>query len=178
MNTHFRVFTSYNNLQDLCDFIHVLRFVTVSKCQKSPKLMNIVIWGDNNPWCSFNVKFQSKLSLERDMREACYEHWILNFPMLIFYQVFVIRGYFILTISQLGFCRCRFWCAVPRQGKEGMWEQTGNISGDTPRLILKLDCKFFPYNLWIKMSIPPIFIAWFYSFAQVNQGSQLHIVRI
>jgi hypothetical protein len=30
-------------LQYLCDFIHVLIFVTVSKCRKSPKLTNIVI---------------------------------------------------------------------------------------------------------------------------------------
>ena len=49
---------------------------------------------------------------------ACYEHCILTFTMLIVWKVFVIRGYFILTISQLGFCRCRFWCAVPRQGKK------------------------------------------------------------
>jgi hypothetical protein len=29
----------------LCDFILVLIFVTVSICQKSPKLTNIVIYG-------------------------------------------------------------------------------------------------------------------------------------
>jgi hypothetical protein len=45
MNTHFKVFASYNSLQYLCDFIHVLMFVTVSKCRKSPKLTNIVING-------------------------------------------------------------------------------------------------------------------------------------
>ena len=43
MNTHFKVFASYNILQYLCDFIHVLIFVNVSKCQKNPKLTNIVI---------------------------------------------------------------------------------------------------------------------------------------
>jgi hypothetical protein len=43
MNTRFKVFASYNILQYLCDFIHVLIFVTVSKCRKSPKLTNIVI---------------------------------------------------------------------------------------------------------------------------------------
>ena len=43
MNTWFKVFASYNILQYPCDFIHVLIFVTVSKCRKSPKLMNIVI---------------------------------------------------------------------------------------------------------------------------------------
>jgi hypothetical protein len=43
MNTRFKVFASYNILQYLCDFIHVLIFVTVSKCQKSPKLTNIEI---------------------------------------------------------------------------------------------------------------------------------------
>src|ERR1700736_1778960 len=43
MNTHFEVFASYNILQYLSDFIHVLIFVTVSKCRKSPKLTNIVI---------------------------------------------------------------------------------------------------------------------------------------
>jgi len=31
MNTRFKVFASYNILQYLCDFIHVLIFVTVSK---------------------------------------------------------------------------------------------------------------------------------------------------
>ena len=44
MNTRFKVFASYNILQYLCDFIHVLIFVTVSKCRKSPKLTNIVIY--------------------------------------------------------------------------------------------------------------------------------------
>ena len=42
MNTHFKVFASYNILQNLYDIIHVLIFATVSKCQKSPKLTNIV----------------------------------------------------------------------------------------------------------------------------------------
>jgi hypothetical protein len=45
MNTRFKVFASYNILQYLCDFIHVLIFITVSKCRKSPKLTNIVIIG-------------------------------------------------------------------------------------------------------------------------------------
>jgi len=43
MHIRLKVFASYNILQYLCDFIHVLIFVTVSKCRKSPKLMNIVI---------------------------------------------------------------------------------------------------------------------------------------
>jgi hypothetical protein len=43
MNSRFKVFASYNILQYLCDFIHVLIFVTVSKGRKSPKLMNIVM---------------------------------------------------------------------------------------------------------------------------------------
>jgi hypothetical protein len=42
MNTRFKVFASYNILQNPCDFIHVLIFVTVSKCQKNPKLTNIM----------------------------------------------------------------------------------------------------------------------------------------
>ena len=54
MNTHFKVFSSYNILQYLCDFIHVLIFVIVSKCRKSPKLTNIVIvvWSFLNT-CTF-----------------------------------------------------------------------------------------------------------------------------
>ena len=44
MNTCFKVFASYYILQHLCEFIHVLIFVTLSKCQISPKLMNIVIY--------------------------------------------------------------------------------------------------------------------------------------
>ena len=47
MNTRFKVFTSYNILQYLSDFIHVLIFGPISKCQKSPKLMNIVIKTQN-----------------------------------------------------------------------------------------------------------------------------------
>jgi hypothetical protein len=43
MNTRFKVFANYNILQYLRDFIHVLIFVTVSKCRKSPKLTSIVI---------------------------------------------------------------------------------------------------------------------------------------
>jgi hypothetical protein len=34
MNTHFKIFASYNILQYMCDFIHVLIFVTVSKFRK------------------------------------------------------------------------------------------------------------------------------------------------
>ena len=37
------IFASYNILKYLCDFIHVIIFVTVSKCRKNPKLTNIVI---------------------------------------------------------------------------------------------------------------------------------------
>jgi len=44
MNTHFKLFASYNILQYLCDFIDVPIFVTVLKCWKSPKLTNIVIY--------------------------------------------------------------------------------------------------------------------------------------
>ena len=43
MNTHFKVFASYNISQYVCHFIHALIFVTVSKCRKSPKLTNVVI---------------------------------------------------------------------------------------------------------------------------------------
>ena len=43
MNTRFKVFASYNILQYMYGYIHVLIFVTVSKCRKSPKLRNIVI---------------------------------------------------------------------------------------------------------------------------------------
>ena len=38
MNTRFKVFASYSILQYLCDFIHVLMFVTVSKCQKNSQI--------------------------------------------------------------------------------------------------------------------------------------------
>jgi hypothetical protein len=47
MNTRFKVVASYNILQYLCDFIHVLILVTVSKCRKSPKLTNIVIYAED-----------------------------------------------------------------------------------------------------------------------------------
>ena len=42
MNIRFKVFAAYNILQNLCDYIHVLIFVIVSKSRKSPKLTNIV----------------------------------------------------------------------------------------------------------------------------------------
>jgi hypothetical protein len=38
MNTRFKEFASYNILQYLCDFIHVLIFVTVSKCSKKSQI--------------------------------------------------------------------------------------------------------------------------------------------
>ena len=38
MNTRFKVFASYNILQCLCDFIHVLIFVIISKCQKKSQI--------------------------------------------------------------------------------------------------------------------------------------------
>ena len=41
-----KVFTSYNIVQSLCDFVHVLMFVNVSKCQKNPKLTNTVLRTD------------------------------------------------------------------------------------------------------------------------------------
>jgi hypothetical protein len=40
MNTRFKVIASYNILQYLCDFIHVLIFVIVSKCQKKKSQLN------------------------------------------------------------------------------------------------------------------------------------------
>ena len=38
MNTRFKVFASYNILQYLYDFIRVLVFVIVSKCQKKSQI--------------------------------------------------------------------------------------------------------------------------------------------
>ena len=38
MSTRFKVFASYNILEDLCDFIHVLIFVTVSKSRKKSQI--------------------------------------------------------------------------------------------------------------------------------------------
>ena len=38
MNTRFKIFASYNILQYLCDFIHVLIFVSVSKCWKKSQI--------------------------------------------------------------------------------------------------------------------------------------------
>ena len=63
MNICFKVFASYNILQYLCDFIHVLIFVTVSKCRNSPKLTNKVIniyhykllCGSTTPYIVFGI---------------------------------------------------------------------------------------------------------------------------
>ena len=64
MNTRFKVFASYNILQYLCDFIHVLIFVTVSKCRKGPKLMNIVM-KMNSHKCDLNFMIvQTNLALD------------------------------------------------------------------------------------------------------------------
>ena len=51
MNTRFKIFTSYNILQNPCNFIHVLIFVTVLKCRKSPKLTNIVTMASHPTKC-------------------------------------------------------------------------------------------------------------------------------
>ena len=59
MNNRFKVFASYNILQDPCDFIHVLIFVTVSKCRKSPKLTNIVIGIHAKPWVKRLQQFRT-----------------------------------------------------------------------------------------------------------------------
>ena len=50
MNTRFKVLASDNILQYMCDLIHVLIFVTFSKCRKSPKLTNIGIWDLHIMW--------------------------------------------------------------------------------------------------------------------------------
>ena len=42
MNTRFKIFASSNILQYMCEFLHVMMFVNVSKFPKSPKLTNIV----------------------------------------------------------------------------------------------------------------------------------------
>jgi hypothetical protein len=39
MNTRFKVFASYNILQYLCDFIHILIFVTISKMPKKSQII-------------------------------------------------------------------------------------------------------------------------------------------
>ena len=38
MNTRFKVLASYNILQNLCGFIHVLIFVTISQCRKKSQI--------------------------------------------------------------------------------------------------------------------------------------------
>ena len=76
MNTRFKLFASYNILQYLCDFIHVLIFVTVSKCRKSPRLTNIAIicqrsnWTDSYIQCVF-----THLKGEANLTAA--SHWFL-----------------------------------------------------------------------------------------------------
>ena len=63
MNTRFKVFASYNILQYLCDFIHVLIFVVVSKCQKSSNLTNIVFLLVYSIWsmkCRYDPKYASQ----------------------------------------------------------------------------------------------------------------------
>ena len=73
MNTCFKVFASYNNLQNLCDLIHVLIFVIVSKCQKKSPNMDIVLtniviqhgnllsieWTFSKSICTYIVRFHS-----------------------------------------------------------------------------------------------------------------------
>ena len=43
MNTCFKVFASYNILQYMCDFIHVLLFVIVSKCRKKSQINEYIV---------------------------------------------------------------------------------------------------------------------------------------
>jgi hypothetical protein len=70
MNTRFKVFASYNILQYLCDFIHVLIFVTVSKCQKSPNLTNIVMGGKVRSTCILDV-LGALTTLARKWNDLC-----------------------------------------------------------------------------------------------------------
>jgi hypothetical protein len=53
MNIGFRVFASYNILQYLCDFIHVLIFVIVSKCRKKSQINE---YSDNEEEISWQLK--------------------------------------------------------------------------------------------------------------------------
>jgi hypothetical protein len=52
MNTRFKVFASYNILQYMCDFIHVLIFVIVSKCQKKSQINEYKVREGKGPWSS------------------------------------------------------------------------------------------------------------------------------
>ena len=66
MNNCFKVFASFNILQYLCDFIHVLIFVTVLKCQKNSKLTNIVMIPKLTVnLCAQNVRWLIKALLPR-----------------------------------------------------------------------------------------------------------------
>ena len=70
--------TTFSNI--LCDFIHVLIFVNVSKCRKSPKWTNIVILDSANDahiWAHRNVwLWTTRLAI---WPLTCNPSWILTF---------------------------------------------------------------------------------------------------
>jgi hypothetical protein len=72
MNTRFKVFASYNIFQYMCDFIHVLIFVTISKCRKSPKLMNIVIHSNHLQIAQFKCLW---IDIHVDLILEVFVHW-------------------------------------------------------------------------------------------------------
>jgi hypothetical protein len=59
MNTHFKIFASYNILQYLCDFIHVLIFQIVITSLKMPNKSQINEYSDKSDW-----EFSSSLGLQ------------------------------------------------------------------------------------------------------------------
>jgi hypothetical protein len=78
MNTRFKVFASYNILQYLRDFIHVLIFVIVSKCRKSPKLTNIVICACCGHFQFHKLIWPLYLRYTSHMRFKAHDHFILR----------------------------------------------------------------------------------------------------
>jgi hypothetical protein len=59
MNTRFKLFASYNILQYLCDLIHVLIFVTVSKCQFNEYSDKCMVTYCESPRLSFQNQNQN-----------------------------------------------------------------------------------------------------------------------
>ncbi len=56
MNTRFKVTASYNILLYMCDFIHVLIFVIVSKCRKKSQINEYSGEQFRLPWvCGFSL---------------------------------------------------------------------------------------------------------------------------
>ena len=99
MITRFKVIASYNVFQNLCDFIQVLIFVTISKFRKSPKLTNIVIISFLKVWVRvWKSAWHTREGLCHNFIKPHEKRYRVIFIQLKNYMIFGITVVDIITI--------------------------------------------------------------------------------